>query len=166
MFGEDGLSIISHPRGPHLERAQESVEKCFSSREQVLQLADVLVSQRRVVLERLELAVVQPSRVFFHVLVLQHQPGKDAKLGHVYTQHDDRERVDRLAPMPSVRMDRGPGERGCHSRGYAAAAAAAAASFFRSRPVCVECDAVAEGPMRWTSYTCNSVLFTTPSKRL
>lgn len=69
-------------RGPHLERAKEPVENCLSLRVEALQLADVPVLQRWVVIEWLELAVMQSSGVFFYILVLQHPPGQPGACKH------------------------------------------------------------------------------------
>lgn len=68
--------------GSYLERAEESVEKRLGLRVEVLQLAYVPVCQRRIVLERLELAVMQPSRALFHVMDLQHRPGQRGVCTH------------------------------------------------------------------------------------
>lgn len=69
MRGEKWL-VHYATAGPHLERAEESVEKRLGLRVEGLQLVGVPVFQRRVVLKRLELAVMQPPRAFFHMLVL------------------------------------------------------------------------------------------------
>lgn len=63
------------------------MDKRLRLRVEAFQLADIPIVQRRVVLERLELAVVQPSRVFFYIVVLQQQSARTKS--RIHTQHSE-----------------------------------------------------------------------------